>query len=68
MENRTSLEINKENRVFFEAKLKMPSGHIITETKDSLSDLQRMVNIYLRDGLKLVSADKVERVQVKLIA
>ena len=68
MENRTRIESQESTVVFFEGVLKRPDGSTFKETKETLEDLQSWVNLFLRDGYTLESADKVERVQVKLLS
>ena len=68
MENRTKIETKEQTAIFYEAVMVRPNGTKIVETKKTLEDLQSWINLLLRDGYILRSADKVERVQVKLIA
>jgi hypothetical protein len=68
VENRTRIEAHQVTRVFFEGVLKRPDGSTLKETRATLEDLQSWINLFLRDGYTLESADKVERVQVKLLS
>ena len=68
MENRTRIEAKELTATFFEGVMRRPDGSILKETKKSLEELQNWINLFLRDGYTLESADKVERVQVKLVS
>ncbi len=70
MEKRTSIEVEEVTTTFFEATLKNNknrAGYEEVEVKDNLKDLQRVINIYLKDSnWSLVGVEKVERILVKL--
>jgi hypothetical protein len=70
MENRTKIETKVNQAVFFEAVVKHKTeGFEKTLTKSKLELLQSDLDIWLKCGnYELISADKVERVLVKLIA
>jgi len=70
MEKRTKIETKVNQAVFFEAVVRhKTSGHEETLTQEKLDSLQRDLNIWLKCGkYELISADKVERVKVQLIA
>ena len=70
MEKRTEIKFEQQNAVFFEAVVKHKNkDYTKTLTQDNLQSLQIDLDVWLKCGnYELVSADKVERVQVKLIA
>lgn len=68
---KTKLETENVTETFYEAVI-VKKGHsdpFETLTRNSLEDLQISINTYLKCGkYELKSADKVERVMVKLLA
>jgi hypothetical protein len=67
---RTKIEMKKEQKVFYEAVfVNKETGYVHTFIKDTVKQLQDTVDTWLRCGkYELKSAEKVERVMVKLIA
>lgn len=70
MENRTSIEIEEVTATFFDILItNNDTGHKVEETRNTLEDAERLINIYLKcPKWSLVSVEKVERVIVKLIS
>lgn len=68
MEKRTELKIKTETQTFFEAVLTKKTSHYKEVlTKESLSDLNRAIEVYTKDGTwEITRAEMVERQIPKL--